>query len=354
MTILDRYIIRTVLGGTFLAMFVLLSLIVFLAFVEELGDLGKGSYTLWEITKYILLTVPRRAFELIPTATLLGSLLGLGTMANTNELIIMRASGLSKTRIVISAMKAGGVIILFSFLLGEYIAPYTETQAQSLRVKAHTEKIAMGAEYGFWSRDNLTFINIRNVLAGAKLRDVYIYEFDEKRRLRVSTHAKTAYHDKGSWILEEIEQSYVSHEGVKSLKLAKAKWESLLDPGLMRFVVVEPESLSIQGLYRYASYLDDNAQDSHRYRLAMWGKITSPLDIALLLMLSIPFVLGSMRSVSVGQRILVGTLLGIVYFLIDKASSHVGLVYNVTPIIAVFAPIILFSGLAYIMLKKTY
>jgi len=355
MNILDRYIGRTVLGGTLLALFVLLSLVTFIAFIDELGDLGEGVYGLWEITQFILMTLPRRAYELIPTATLLGALLGLGTLANNHELIAMRAAGISKARIVGSVLKAGFVVIILTFLLGEFAVPKMETKAQALRAKATADKLK-GTEYGFFARDGLTFINIRNVLSGGKLHDVYIYEVDEHHRMRVSTHAKSAYFDQNqeTWVLENIEQSYLTEDRVKTKHLDNAQWGSLLDPNLIRFVVVEPESLSVHGLWSYSHYLENNGQDALRYRLAMWSKLTVPLDILLLLILSIPFVLGSMRSVSIGQRILIGTLLGICFFLVDKALNHIGLVYNLSPIVAVLSPIAMFSGLAVWLMRRTY
>ena len=353
MGILDRYIGKAVLGGFLLALMVLLSLVTFIAFIDELGDLGEGVYGLWEIVQYIALTLPRRMYELIPTATLLGALLGLGALANNQELIAMRAAGIPKTRIVGSVLKAGLLVIVFTFLLGEFAVPHLETQAQALRAKATAEDLE-GTEYGFFARDGLTFINIRNVLSGGKLSDVYIYEVDKQHRMQVATHAKTAYFDQDTWVLEGLKQSYISEDRITAKQLDKAQWGSLLDPNLIRFVVVEPESLSVRGLWRYSTYLEGNGQDALRYRLAMWSKLTVPLDIALLLMLSIPFVLGSMRSVSIGQRILVGTLLGISFFLVDKAFSHVGLVYNLSPLVAVLSPIGLFSGFAIWSMRRTY
>ena len=174
---------------------------------------------------------------------------------------------------------------------------------------------------------------------------------NESHQLRVSTHAETAYFEDGSWVLEGIEQSYIKPNGVRALKLEKAQWESLLDPELMSFVVVEPESLSVSGLYGYANYLDSNGQDSHRYRVAMWSKITTPLDITLMLMLAVPFVLGSMRNVSIGNRILIGTLIGISYYITDKAFDKIGTLYTLTPLV-VFVPLILYAGLYYFFMRR--
>ena len=88
-------------------MLVLLTLIAFVELEKERGEVGRGSYGMLEAFFYVGLVLPRFAYEIFPIATLLGSLVGLGAMANHAELIAMRAAGVSLSRIVWSVMQAG-------------------------------------------------------------------------------------------------------------------------------------------------------------------------------------------------------------------------------------------------------
>ena len=99
MKLLDRYVGQTVLISVSMVLFLLISLDASFAFLAELDDL-KGSYQAQEALIFILLTLPRRIYDFMPVATLIGCLIGLGSLANTSELTVIRAAGVSIARIV--------------------------------------------------------------------------------------------------------------------------------------------------------------------------------------------------------------------------------------------------------------
>jgi Lipopolysaccharide export system permease LptF/LptG len=98
MKILDRYLAVSILTSTLLVLGVLLALFSFLQFVEALGDVGKQNYQLADAIRYVLLSVPRQAFEVFPMAALLGTTLGLSALAADAELVAIRAAGVSVLR----------------------------------------------------------------------------------------------------------------------------------------------------------------------------------------------------------------------------------------------------------------
>ena len=95
MRLIDRYIGIHILSGTALALAVLLSVFSFIDFIDDLDAVGRGTYTVTSAMMHSLLTMPGRAFALFPPAALIGTLLGLGTLAINRELVIMRAAGIS-------------------------------------------------------------------------------------------------------------------------------------------------------------------------------------------------------------------------------------------------------------------
>ncbi|MBT8131779.1 MAG: LptF/LptG family permease, partial [Gammaproteobacteria bacterium] len=94
MTLLDRYILAGVLRGTVLVLLVLLVLNSFVSFIGQVDNVGQGSFTMADAIGYVLLTMPTIVYDLLPIATLLGALLGLGNLASHSELIVMRAAGI--------------------------------------------------------------------------------------------------------------------------------------------------------------------------------------------------------------------------------------------------------------------
>ena len=77
MAILERYLGRIILNQTMLVLLVLLGLFLFVNFIDQISDIGHGSYTLLEAAKYVVMTAPRTIYELFPMAALLGTILGL-------------------------------------------------------------------------------------------------------------------------------------------------------------------------------------------------------------------------------------------------------------------------------------
>ena len=352
MKLLDRYIGVTVAGSTFVVLLVLLALFSFGTFVAELDAVGKGDYTLTIAAEYVLLTLPRMAYQLFPVIALLGSVIGLGVLAGNNELLVMRAAGVSVARITLSVMKVGLLWTILALILGEFVAPITDRLAQTMHNTALIDRFAMTSQNGLWARDGENFIQIRDVLENGLVGGITIYEFDDKQRLLDVTQARTGHFTGGEWVLHQVERSRIDPAGVETRKLKQLEWRSLLTPELIDVVVVKPESLSFKGLLDYIAYLRDNGLDAEHYKLAFWHKIVLPLTTAVMVFLSIPFIFGPLRSVGIGQRIFVGTLVGIGFYLLGQLFSFAGLLYHLPPSLSASLPTGLFFILAVLLVRR--
>ncbi len=352
-TLFDRYIGGTVLIGIVSVMALLLVLIGFFELVAELEEVKRG-YTTSMAYTYVLLGMPRYSYELFPLATLLGSLIGLGVLAGNSELLAMRAAGISIARIVLSVLKTGLLVLLVVVIMGEYLAPAAEQQAQRMKNEALSGQISLKTRYGFWSRDGNTFINIRQILPDAQLADISIYEYGEDARLRRAIHAQRASFQSGGWVIQGVEQSDFTESAVSVSSSPEQAWQAELDPSALDVLTVKPHMLAAWDLWRYIDYLQKNGQASINYEVAFWGKLAAPLVTMVMLFLSIPFVFGSLRSVGVGQRIFVGAMLGIVFYLLNRTFSYMAVVYSLNGLFAAFFPLLLFLALAIWLLRRVY
>lgn len=354
MRILDRYIGRSVILSILITLVILVALVSFITLMDELGDVGTGEYRVSDVFLYVLLVLPRRAYEVFPMAVLLGSLVGLGTLANNSELVAMRAAGVSLARIIGSVLKAGMLAMLVVVLIGEVVAPNTEQYAERMRASKMSNQITLKSEYGFWARDGDSFVNIRQILPGSQLRDIYIYEFTEGRQLRVSTHADFAQYQDGSWLLRGIRQTRFLADRVESRELEQATWESLLNPNILNVVVVRPTMLPVWGLYQYIDFMHDNGQEAITYEVAFWSKVIMPLVTLVMVFLAVPFVFGVLRSVGIGQRIFAGSLLGLAFFILNKVLGHMAVVYSLNPLFAAAVPGLLFLGIGFWFVRRVH
>ncbi len=352
MKIVDRYIAKTVLSSTLLALLLLAALDSFFAFVSEVGSIGQGDYGMVQALQFIALTLPGRLHELFPVAALLGSLVGLGALASNNELVVLRVSGMSIARIIRAVAQAGLVLLVGAALLGEYLAPVSEQLAQTQRALAITRQVVMKSAYGFWARDGKRFVNIQRILPQSYLGGISIYTFDAQNRLISSTYAAMAHYQGGQWLLDDIQQSLINDAGVTTRHTAHDVWPSLLTPKLLSVVTVQPEDLSARDLYRYINYLRSNQLDAQRFELAFWARMIEPLAGMVMLILAVPFAFGPLRRVGAGQRILVGVLVGLAFYLINKTTGQVGLVYGLNPLFSAALPTLLFFAVGLVLLRR--
>lgn len=352
MKLLDRYIGGTVLQSTLVVMLVLLSLFAFATFAGELDKVGRGTYDATMALQYTLLLMPRLAYQLFPIVVLLGAIIGLGMLASQSELVVVRAAGVSINRIIWTVMRVGLVLIVVMLLVGEFIAPKAEFKAQNLKAEAISGQVSFRTDEGLWAKDGNNIVHVRDLLAKDRIGNISIYEFDEGNRLNKVTTAKTAQHSGEQWLLHDVSRSTVSEAGVKTTVTNELGWRSLLSPDLIGVVAVKPDYLSAPGLFRYIDYLNENGLDADQYVLALWKKAMMPVTTAVMIVLAVPFVFGPLRSVGVGQRIFVGSLFGIGYFLIDQTIGHMGLVYGLPPALAAMAAPLVFLSVAMFLVRR--
>jgi lipopolysaccharide export system permease protein len=351
-TIIDRYLARAVISGSLLTLAVLLPLIAFFMLADELDAVKETGYRLTDALLYVSLALPRFAYQLFPIATLIGALVGLGSLASKSELVAMRAAGVSIARIVGASLLGGLALAVVAVAVGEGIAPIAEQEGVRLRSQALSGQVTLATPYGFWARDGGTYVNIRQILPGGDLRDISIYEVADGQQLTLATHAARARYAGGTWVLEDVARSRVSPDGVQVEHLAREDWASRISPSLLEVVVVQPQMLPIWGLYRYIHYMQGNGQDAGAYEVAFWAKVVQPFLILAMIFVSIPLLLGSSRTSGTGARIFVGIVAGIVFDLVSRTFAYLSLLYGLSPVVAAFTPPLLFLAAALWVLRR--
>jgi len=350
--LLTRYVARSVIGGALLVLAVLVSLESLFDFFGELDNLGEGDYDIWTAALYVLLTVPARVYELFPVSVAIGGVLGLGALAANSELVVMRAAGISIWRIILMVMQGGVVLMLVLVVVGEAVAPPSQQKAERIRATARSGQGVSQAEHGLWVRDGGRFINVGEILPGRVLRDVEIYSFDGVR-LEQAAHAERAVHTGSDWDIDSIRRTSFVDGRLSTQEVATERHAHLIRPELFRLLSVSPESLPAWDLYAYVNYLKANDLEEARFDLALWKKLEKPLSTLVMLLLALPVIFGSLRHAGTGQRVFIGSLIGIVYYLVAELFSHIGIVYGLAAPIAAMAPVVLFTLVGVVGLRRT-
>ena len=350
--LIDLYIARTLLSTIVMSLSVLIGLSALIKFVEQLRLIGRGDYDMTIAGLYVLLSLPREVELFLPMATLLGGLIGMGLLAQSSELIVMQASGMSKAKITTSAMKSVVLVILAVMALAEWVTPQSEAKAKQIRTEALSGGSLLSSNSLTWAKDGDNFVSIGDVLDQNTLQDVSVYEFNDALKLSRVTSAKTAQFNSPTWQLSDVKQVLINEQGIQSSQINERQWETSITPDKLGIVAVKPEALSIGGIYEYIDYLQNNGQDSSRYELAFWRKILQPVSVAVMLLLALSFIFGPLRSVTMGARTGMGVLAGIGFFVSSEIFGQVALVFQLPPVLGAVIPSVLFALIAAVLLKR--
>ena len=352
--IVDRYLGRTVLAASGLALLALLSIDLFFAFVRELQDVGQGQYGTGDVLIHLALTLPGRAVRLFPMSVLLGTLLGLGHLAAANELTALRTAGLSRLRIMLGVLATVALLALGALIVQEWVAPAADRLAQQIRAEARREQVAHVHRGGYWIREGTRFIHLAQVTPDGRVLGVTIHELPDHVRIERTLRAREAvHHDETGWRLLDVTETIYREQRLVITRRPEMAWPSLIDPGLLDLAARRPEQLSNRELARYIDYMKANRLEARRYELAYWRRLMAPVSSLVMVFLAMPFVFATQRVASQGVRVVIGILVGLAFYLVDQTLSHMGEVFALPPLLGALAPSVLFLILGIIGMMRT-
>lgn len=348
---LNRYLSTIIFSSIGLVLILLLGLDLIAALIDEMDDLDEG-YTFVSALRFVIFSIPGNVFDFLPFAALVGCLAGLGSLANNSELVVIRSAGVSTVRVVWMVMRPALLIMLAGLAISEYIAPKTESIAQSERAIALREADNIVSKEGLWHREAKQFMHFNVVQPNGVLYGVSIFSFDDTRQLQRVLYAERAIYQSGQWLLEDIVETQFSADQLSRITENSRVWTTELSPRLLNILVLDPIDLSIEGLYQYAAYLDEQGLNSGSYRLAFWKKVLQPLSAISLVLIAISFIFGPLREVTMGYRIFIGVMIGIVFRTAQDMLAPASLVYGFQPIYASLVPILFCLAVGCWFLRK--
>jgi lipopolysaccharide export system permease protein len=350
---LDRLIAGRMLFAFFIVLAVFGTVDFVFAIVDELGDVG-NNYSIAGALYYITLTFPSSVYELFPFAALGGALLGLGSLASSNELVVMRASGISVWRIVWSVAKPTFFLMMLGLILGEYIAPPLDKLGQDKR--AELQGYLGDEREGFWQKAGNEFIYIDAVASdGRTLYSIIRYVLDEEGSFKAYITAKRADFsaETGDWTLIGIRETEFNSNAIRTVELPRSNWKSGLSPNLLQVLSQDPDTQSISGLFRFSQFLEREGLESNSYYLAFWKKILQPFMTLALVLLGVSSVFGPLREAATGYRVFVGLTAGLLFTIIQRILEPTSILFGLSPLFAALIPVFIASGLGLFMLNRT-
>ena len=351
--ILSQYMMRTILTSTALVMLVLLALAGLFEFIAELDDVENGYQTPQAIL-FAALRMPVLAFELMPVAALIGSLLGLGALASNSEIIVMRSAGLSVIRLAGMVSLSGLVMLIFTGMIGEFIGPPLDFYARDMRVEALYGQEEERLGNATWVKDGPVYLHLERVSPEFEFGSIYVYRFDENGALQSIAKAENSGIDKNDrWRLENLRETQFKDDGVQVVASNLTVESFEVNTELLGNALAKPLSLSLRGLLTYIDYLERNALDASQYETELWYRVSRSVSVMIMPILALGFVFGSLRTSGTGGRLMIGVVIGLAYYLASEMLANSGQVFNLNPALIAWLPSIVLVLVTMFALSRT-
>ena len=307
-----------------------------------MGDVGTGNYTSFQAFIYVLYETPVNLYLILPMACLLGSLMGLGLLANNSELIVMRASGCSTFQIAKGVIVAGVILAAICFFLGAYLGPVFDQKADISKTIASGDNNAVVlGNRSLWFKSGDSFIHIGGSSEQNQLNNITRYNIKDYQ-LQSIVQAKNATFDHKHWQVNQVTTTELGFDQTKTIKENQTTWDNLVPPKLVNILGTISDYLDAIGLWEYIKFKKANQEDTSQLELVFWQKIFQPLSVIILMLMAVPFVFGAMRSSAMGLKLLAGLLLGFVFFIINQFFGPFSEVYHLPALLGASAPSMIF------------
>lgn len=351
-----RYIASEIYRSTIAVTLVLVGLFMFFDMIENLDNINER-FTFGALLGLQIMQIPTRMYDLLPIALLIGSIIALAGLAQRNELVVLRVSGVSSRNLLSMLWIATIPIMIFALILSEGVTPYAESKTGQLNLQLLGKSSGARMNSGYWFREpadngELRVINISRISSDTDVENIRIYNFDAEGKFKALIHA-----NKGSFQNQELQLSQVKlirteFDLETALSEPNAPMEALSKRTALDNYVLEtsltqerllaselqPDRMSIIGLLDYIQYLDENHLQSNRQVVALWRKSVYPFTLLVMITLAAPISFMQTRKGGAGLKIFGGILIGVVFFMINQLALNVGMLNNLPPWLTALAP----------------
>ena len=352
LNILDRYIIKKFLGTFFFAIFLLAFIVIIFDISEKIDNFLKHDVPLHEIIfDYYLNFIPYFINLFSYLFTFIAVIFFTSKMASDTEIISILSSGISFRRMLVPYFIAAGMLAMMSFLLANFIIPFTN------RGMFEFEKKYIN-EYKFLNNQNIhkqispgTFIYFENFFMDKKGGSKFTLEKFRNRELVYKLSAENATWDsvKAKWRLDR----FYSHTFNGPKESLRKGWQlDTLLPMTPKDFVEDIEEVKVMDFFTLKQFIRKKElrgdSDVIRYKVKMYERFAFPFATLILTLIGVAVSSRKVRG-GIGFNLGLGLGLTFLYILFMQIFTVFATFGNLPPLIAVWIPNIIFGIIAIIM-----
>lgn len=354
MLITYRYISITLIRSILFVLLLLLGMDLFIQMANEMIQVSRHSnYGLMKAFQYVFYAMPNELYNFFPMAGLVGSLWGLGSLANHNELVVMEAIGMSRWQIIKAVLITILSLVIITTWVGETLGPLGLHQAEAIKIEAKSDGQVIHTTSGFWFRDDSDFIHVAHITPDFKLQTISRYHFDAHHQLKKIAYAKEGIYQQKKWQVTEVQETLLTPTHTEVLTKAATTWSLHLKPQVLKIAQEDPHAMTLRQLAELIDYKKHNYLHYQHEALIYWQRLCAPLAISVMMILAIPFIFGPLRKANLGLRMITGILIGFSFYTLNQFLGSFTLVYGFPPLLGAIFPTIGFALLSIVIIFYT-
>ena len=358
MNILSRYILREFFRSFATALSGICVVYLCVDFLQKADSFIRLKATISQVVRYFLYNLPSIITPSIPIAALIATLLSLGALSRHNEIIAMRASGVSLGRILLPVLAGGLLISALGFINNELVMPTYVAKANYIR-KVELEKKqqpVMFRRNKLWLRGpdnsiaNIAFIAPdRNVMFGLN-----IFKLNKDFTVRERILADSLVWENDAWRLKDS-MVYVQTGDTVIAHPADGEVYNIVEtPSDLSMIVKSSEEMSFAELWDYVRRIKNSGYNAMREEMALYGKISFPFSSLLMVMIATPLSLQRVRSGGAGTGIAIAVFISFAYWGLLSIGTALGRSGALPPLTASWLANALFSLYACVMMIRMH
>jgi lipopolysaccharide export system permease protein len=329
MRILFRYI-----GREFIRVFVVclaaVTVVYLVAhFIGKLDDFIEHRASLTLIATFVLLKIPRLAYEVLPIVVLLATLITLRGLAVNSEIIAMRACGIGLSRLLVPVLCVTAILVGLILMDGERLVPLANQEASYLEdvaLKKRPHILALRKNRIWFRTGDSSFCNIQKVDPDtASLHHVTLYTFDADFHLVSRIDANQLSWDGKGWVSDQATHwTFDPSGGIASERVVRGSFP--LAESLDEMINVEKSSreMGYGELKDYIRILKRDGYPVTAYEVDLHAKISYAVISLIMVLIAVPFALRSARSGGIGISIGLSVLIGFAYWIAYSVGLSFG------------------------------
>ena len=355
MRVLDRYLIRELFIPIFLCAVTLVFLVLIADLFDNLDVLLKHKTPLIYVFRYYLLLTPISLMQILPWATLLGTLYLLVSFNFHNEIVAMKVAGLEILTIARPLFFLGFLIGILSFFVGDYLVPRTFRKASEIR-DVHIEKKVDKSR-------GRTYQNVTYYSGGTQLH-YYRFFSDERREVedaillwidpstrttRRKMVAKRGLWQPGKgWTFENATEYEMDAQGRilgEPRNFPEKVYSDItVTPTDLRFAAIETHFLSGRELKEYIRKLEENGIRAYGERVEHQYRLASPWHSLVMILITIPLLSPTRSKKVIAFNVLVCLGIVFIFHVTGAMALALGKTGRLPPLLSAWLNTILFSA----------